>query len=101
MALKRKTLIRKPERSPTKTVKTVKKAKTTKLNPAEIGLTTSQNEVYCIVRSRQAKRLVTTSSDVAEDWGGKNRSHVYRVLKVLTDKGLVVRYDQRYYKLNK
>lgn len=43
--------------------------------------------------------MTTTSGDLSKAWGDKERSYVYRVLKVLTDKGLVERYSQRYYKL--
>ena len=68
-------------------------------NPAELGLTDAQNNAYRIVRDRQERGLTTTSGDVAEEWGDKNRSYVYRVLKALADKKLVVRYSQRYYKL--
>jgi len=77
-----------------------KKMKTkTTFNPAHLALTDAQHEVYRIVRDRQDRGLTTTSGDVAEDWGDKNRSYVYRVLKALTDKNLVERYGQRYYKL--
>ena len=68
-------------------------------NPAALGLTDAQNNAYRILQNRQARGLTTTSSDLAEDWGDKDRSYVYRVLKALCDKALVERYGRRYYKL--
>lgn len=76
-----------------------KKTSTKAHNPAALGLTDAQNNAYRILQNRQARGLTTTSSDVAEEWGDKDRSYVYRVLKALCDKGMVERYSRRYYKL--
>jgi predicted transcriptional regulator len=67
-------------------------------NPAANKMTASESAVYKIIHKRQGKGETTTSGDVARDWDGKERSYVYRVLKGLTGKGLLERYNHRYYK---
>ena len=69
------------------------------VNPAEQSLTEAHYAVYCILSARQHEGKTTTSGDVAAEWGGKNRSYTYKVLKALIDKGLVEQYSQCYYKL--
>ncbi len=68
------------------------------LNPGKHKLTESESEVYKIIHARQAEGKTSTSGDVAKDWEGKDRSYVYRVLKALSDKKVVERYNHRYYK---
>jgi len=51
------------------------------------------------VRSRQALGLTTTSTDVTNDRGLKDRTSTYRVLKSLIEKGIIQTYGGKYYKL--
>jgi hypothetical protein len=78
---------------------TKKKTAKNKYNPAALGITDAQSNAYRIVRDRQGRGLTTTAGDVAEDWGDKNRSYVWKVLNALIKKKLLERYSQRYYKL--
>jgi predicted transcriptional regulator len=68
------------------------------LNPAVAGLSRSENEAYAIIAARQKKKFVTSTSDVAREWG-KDHSHAFRVLKSLMTKGIIERYDDRYYRI--
>ena len=85
-------------KKPTKS-KALNGKRTNSPNPAELGLTGAEHEVFQIVSKRQAAGKTITSGDVAAAWGGKNRSYTYRVLKSLMNKGLIEQYSQRYYKL--
>lgn len=68
-------------------------------NAAKLELTAAQNAVYKIVHSRQLSGETTTSTDVTNDRGLKDRSSTYRVLKSLIEKGLIETYAGKYYKL--
>lgn len=70
-----------------------------KINPAKERLGNAEAAVYKIVRRRQSRGLTITSGTVAKDYGNKHRVHVYRLLRSLIEKGLVERYDTRYYRL--
>ena len=82
--------------TPTKKILTTMKAT---INPADHNLTSVQSEVYSIVRDRHIAKLITTRSDIETALGGKDKSWICRILKSLTKKGLIERYQQRYYKL--
>ena len=77
----------------------LKRKRTNIFNPAEHELTGSEYEVFQIMRKRESERLLTMTGDVAEDWGDKNRSYTYRVLKSLADKKLIQSYNRRYYRV--
>lgn len=74
--------------------------KTTTLNPADHNLTAVQSDVYRIVRDRHQSGQLTTRSDIEVALGGKDKSWICRILKSLSAKGLIERYEQRYYKLS-
>ena len=71
------------------------------LNPAESGLTGAEYEVYNIVRARQAENETITTRYVSEEWGGKEMSWTWRVLRALMDKGMIEQYSGRFYRLAK
>ena len=78
-----------------------KKKLTNSLNPAERGLTAAENAAYKVLRSMQGRGAVITSGSLAEAWGGKNRSYVYRILQSLISKSIVENYDSIFYRLAK
>lgn len=72
--------------------------RTTKIDPAvQHSLTAVQAEVFGIIKKRHGK--VTTRADIEAAAGSKDKSWICRILKSLIAKGLVERYEQRYYRL--
>ena len=77
----------------------MKKPKLDKSNPLDFCLTVVQAEVLQIIAKRTKEARITTRIDISEALGGKDKSWTCRILRALIDKGLVERYEQRYYKL--
>jgi len=77
----------------------MKKPKLDKSNPLDFCLTVVQAEVLQIIAKRTKAGRITTRIDISEALGGKDKSWTCRILRALIDKGLVERYEQRYYKL--
>lgn len=77
----------------------MKKPKLDKSNPLDFCLTVVQAEVLQIIAQRTKAGRITTRMDISEALGGKDKSWTCRILRALIDKGLVERYEQRYYKL--
>lgn len=77
----------------------MKKPKLDKSNPLDFCLTVVQAEVLQIIAKRTKAGRITTRMDISEALGGKDKSWTCRILRALIDKGLVERYEQRYYKL--
>jgi len=77
----------------------MKKPKLDKSNPLDFCLTVVQADVLQIIAKRTKAGRITTRMDVSEALGGKDKSWTCRILRALIDKGLVERYEQRYYKL--
>lgn len=77
----------------------MKKPKLDKSNPLDFCLTVVQAEVLQIIAKRTKAGRITTRIDISEALGGKDKSWTCRILRSLIDKGLVERYEQRYYKL--
>jgi predicted transcriptional regulator len=77
----------------------MKKPKLDKSNPLDFCLTVVQADVLQIIAKRTKAGRITTRMDISEALGGKDKSWTCRILRALIDKGLVERYEQRYYKL--
>lgn len=77
----------------------MKKPKLDKSNPLDFCLTVVQAEVLQIIAERTKYGSITTRLDISKSLGGKDKSWTCRILRALIDKGLVERYEQRYYKL--
>lgn len=75
------------------------KPKLDKSNPLDFCLTVVQSEVLKIVARRTKAGRITTRLDISEALGGKDKSWTCRILRALLDKGLIEKYEQRYYKL--
>lgn len=73
--------------------------KTRTNNFVDLMLTETQAKVYKILSDRYQSGKLTTRSDVEKALGGKEKSWVWRILNSLSEKGLVERYEQKYYKL--
>lgn len=69
-------------------------------NPADLKLTNVQANVFNIISVRHKSGRITTRADIDEALGGIEKSWACRVLRSLTEKGLIERYGQRYYKLS-
>lgn len=82
-----------------KKMKTTTVTKTLKTNPADLKLTEVQATVYKLITDRHQSGQLTTRADIEKALGGKDKSWICRILKSLSAKGLVERYEQRYYKL--
>lgn len=72
-----------------------------KSNPLDFCLTVVQADVLQIIAKRTKAGRITTRIDISEALGGKDKSWTCRILRALIDKGLVERYEQRYYKLKR
>lgn len=79
----------------------MKKPKLDKSNPLDFCLTVVQADVLQIIAQRTKAGRITTRMDISEALGGKDKSWTCRILRSLIDKGLVERYEQRYYKLKR
>jgi len=77
----------------------MKKPKLDKSNPLDFCLTVVQSEVLKIVARRTKAGRITTRLDISEALGGKDKSWTCRILRALLEKGLIEKYEQRYYKL--
>ena len=77
----------------------MKKPKLDKSNPLDFCLTVVQADVLQIIAKRTKAGRITTRMDISEALGGKDKSWTCRIVRALIDKGLVERYEQRYYKL--
>lgn len=79
----------------------MKKPNLYKSNPLDFCLTVVQAEVLQIIAKRTKAGRITTRIDISEALGGKDKSWTCRILRALIDKGLVERYEKRYYKLKR
>lgn len=70
-----------------------------KINASEFGLTEAQLKIYKAIEKRHRSYLITTRADIERDLGGLDKSWVCRILRILSSKGLVERYSQRYYRI--
>lgn len=77
----------------------MKKPKLDKSNPLDFCLTVVQAEVLQIIAKRTKAGRITTRMDISEALGGKDKSWTCRILRALLEKGLIEKYEQRYYKL--
>ena len=77
----------------------MKKPKLDKSNPLDFCLTVVQSEVLEIVARRTKAGRITTRLDISEALGGKDKLWTCRILRALLEKGLIEKYEQRYYKL--
>jgi DNA-binding MarR family transcriptional regulator len=68
-------------------------------NPADLSLTAVQFQVYTAIKKRHKSGQLTTRADIADALGGRDKSWLCRILRALSARGLVERYQQRYYKL--
>lgn len=68
-------------------------------NPAALGLTDAQNEIYNIIVRRQGNSLTTTAGDIREEYRDRDRSWIYRILQALIKKKLVETYSRNFYRL--
>jgi len=62
-----------------------------KINPAEAGLTNAELKCFLIIESRQKDGKVTKTGDITKALK-KHRSHIYRTVLRLRDKGLIETY---------
>ena len=76
-----------------------KKKKISKLNPAKEELTKSEHNVLKALKRRQNIDMVTSTGDLSYELHGLDRSWIYRILISLTEKGIVERYGQRFYRI--
>lgn len=72
----------------------------TTFNPVDLQLTAVQSGVYSILLARHQSGQLTTRADIETALGGKDKSWICRILRVLSEKGLIERYQQRYYKIS-
>lgn len=77
----------------------MKKPNLDKANPLDFCLTVVQAEVLQIIAKRTKEARITTRIDISEALGGKDKSWTCRILRALLEKGLIEKYEQRYYKL--
>jgi len=68
-------------------------------NPVDLSLTAVQFQVYNTVLTRHQSGQLTTRANIEEALGGRDKSWICRILRALSDRGLIERYQQRYYKL--
>lgn len=80
---------------------TLKTSKTTNknFNPVDLKLTEVQADVYNVIYARQNSGQLTMRSHIQEALADRDKSWICKVIRALIAKGLVERYEQRYYKL--
>ena len=80
---------------------TLKTSKTTNknFNPVDLKLTEVQADVYNVIYVRQNSGQLTMRSHIQEALADRDKSWICKVIRALIAKGLVERYEQRYYKL--
>ena len=76
-----------------------KKKKISKLNPAKEGLTKAEYNIFRVLKKRLDMDKVTSTGDISYALDGLDRSWIYRILISLTEKGIVERYGQRFYRI--